>query len=79
MGQSDRRDRERDAQRGTPPSRLAVRKALSAAREHFEGPLAQSFVRRLRALDFADQAMLFGAGLLVSQLPFLILLSALAS
>ncbi len=34
---------------------------------------------RLRALDFANQAMLFGAGLLVSLLPFVILLSAFAS
>jgi hypothetical protein len=34
---------------------------------------------RLKALDFADQAMLFGGGLLVSLLPFVILLSAFAS
>jgi hypothetical protein len=33
----------------------------------------------LTALDFASQAMLFGAGLLVSLLPFVILLSAFAS
>jgi membrane protein len=52
---------------------------LSAARARFEGSLAQSFLQRLKALDFADQAMLFGAGLLVSLLPFVILLSAFAS
>lgn len=34
---------------------------------------------RLKALDFADQAMLFGGGLLASLLPFVILLSAFAS
>jgi membrane protein len=39
----------------------------------------QSFVRQLTELDFASQAMLFGAGLLVSVLPFVILLSAFAS
>ena len=34
---------------------------------------------QLKAIDFTDQVMLFGAGLLVSLLPFLILLSAFAS
>ena len=34
---------------------------------------------RLKALGFADQVILFGAGLLVSLLPFLILLAAFAS
>jgi hypothetical protein len=52
---------------------------LSAARNWFEGSLAQSFVRQLKELDFASQAMLFGAGLLVSVLPLVILLSAFAS
>ncbi len=73
MVQPDRQDRQE-----TPPSRPAGRKALSA-RNWFEGSLAQSFVRQLRELDFAGQAMLFGAGLLVSVLPFVILLSAFAS
>jgi len=79
MVQPDRQDRQPAARRETPPSRPAGRKALSAARNWFEGSLAQSFVRQLRELDFAGQAMLFGAGLLVSVLPFVILLSAFAS
>jgi membrane protein len=54
-------------------------KALASARDRFEGSLAQGFLMRLKALDFASQAMLFGAGLLVSLLPFVILLSAFAS
>jgi membrane protein len=54
-------------------------KVLAAARGRFEGSLAQSFLARLKALDFAGQAMLFGGGLLVSLLPFVILLSAFAS
>jgi membrane protein len=62
-----------------PPSRPKERKALAAARKRYEGSLAQSFVRQLRDLDFSSQIMLFGAGLLVSLLPFLILLSAFAS
>jgi membrane protein len=55
------------------------RKAVAAAHDWYEGSLAQSFVMRLKAIDFSDQVMLFGAGLLVSALPFLILLSAFAS
>jgi hypothetical protein len=79
MVQPDRQDRQPAARRETPPSRPAGRKALSAARNWFEGSLAQSFVRQLKELDFASQAALFGAGLLVSVLPFVILLSAFAS
>jgi len=79
MVQPDRQDRQPAARRETLPSRPAGRKALSAARNWFEGSVAQSFVRQLRELDFAGQAMLFGAGLLVSVLPFVILLSAFAS
>jgi len=79
MVQPDRQDRQPAARRETPPSRPAGRKALSAARHWFEGSVAQSFVRQLRELDFASQATLFGAGLLVSVLPFVILLSAFAS
>jgi len=54
-------------------------KALTWARDRFKGSLAQNFLARLKALDFAGQAMLFGAGLLASLLPFVILLSAFAS
>jgi len=39
----------------------------------------RAFVRRLGAIDFVSEAMLFGAGLLISVVPFLILLSAFAS
>jgi membrane protein len=48
-------------------------------RDRFEGSLAQAFFRQLKAIDFSAQIMLFGAGLLVSLLPFLILLSGFAS
>jgi len=79
MAQPDRQERQPAAQRDTPPSRPAGHTALARARARFEGSLAQSFLRRLQALDFADQAILFGAGLLVSLLPLVILLSAFAS
>jgi membrane protein len=40
---------------------------------------ARAFARRLGAIDFVNEATLFGAGLLVSVVPLLILLSAFAS
>jgi membrane protein len=79
MVQPDRHERPPGVQPEPPRRRPARYKALAAARGRFEGSLAQSFLARLKALDFADQAMLFGGGLLVSLLPFVILLSAFAS
>ena len=52
---------------------------VAIVRDRFEGSLAQAFFRQLKAVDFSAQIMLFGAGLLVSLLPFLILLSGFAS
>src|SRR5262245_42593553 len=78
MVQPDRQDREPGSQPVAQP--LPARfKVLASARNRYAGSLAQGFLSRLRALDFADQAMLFGAGLLISLLPFAILLSAFAS
>ena len=79
MVQPDRQEHQPGVHPEVPLSRLARYKALAWARDRFDGSLAQSFLARLKALDFADQAMLFGAGLLVSLLPFVILLSAFAS
>jgi membrane protein len=79
MVQPDRQQRQPAAPRDTPPRLRARSNVLAWARDRFEGSFAQSFLQRLKALDFADQAMLFGAGLLVSLLPSVILLSAFAS
>ena len=79
MVQPDRQERQPGAHPKTPRSPPARYTALASVRDRYEGSLAQSFLTRLTALDFADQAMLFGAGLLVSLLPFVILLSAFAS
>src|SRR5215469_5989629 len=79
MVQPGRRERQPAAEPGPPPSRAARYKVLAWAHDRFEGSLAQSFLTRLKVLDFANQAVLFGAGLLVSLLPFVILLSAFAS
>ena len=51
----------------------------AAARQRFEGSFAHRLFQRLDALDFTNQAILLGSGLLVSLLPFLILLSAFAN
>jgi len=55
---------------------------LSAAREkvalRYDGSYLQRVWKRLGALDFVNQAVLFGSGVLLSLLPFLILLSAFA-
>ena len=72
-------DRQPAARRETTPPDPPGRKAVAAARDRYQGSLAQGFVTQLGALGFVDQIILFGAGLLVSLLPFLILLSAFAS
>ena len=48
-------------------------------RVRFEGSAALIFLRRLGALDFVNSIVLFGASLLLSVLPFIILLSSLAN
>jgi membrane protein len=79
MVQPGRQDTRPASQQGTTPTLPVGRKALARAKDQYEGSFAQSFVARLTALEFVDQAVLFGAGLLVSLLPFVILLSAFAS
>lgn len=59
--------------------RLRVRALADATRGRFEGSSVQIFLRRLGVLDFVDSIVLFGAALLVSVLPFVILLSSLAN
>ncbi len=45
----------------------------------YQGSFAQDLVRGLRAVDFGDRIIIFGACLLVSVLPLIIVLSAYAS
>jgi membrane protein len=79
MAPPDRYDRQPAAERGPAPSRPGGLRFWAAVRDRFEGSLAQDVLSQLKALDFSSQVMLLGAGLLVSLLPFLILLSAFAS
>lgn len=76
MVRPDRHRRQPAGSRGATP---AWRKLLAAARKRFDGSVAQDIVRELKALEFSSQATLFGAGLLASLLPFLILLSTFAN
>jgi membrane protein len=50
-----------------------------AWRDRYQGSIVQDFVNQLRTIDFGDRIILFGAALLLSVLPLVILLSALAS
>lgn len=56
-----------------------TRRRLDAARAHFEGSWPESFVGRLKSLDAANWSTVFGATLLLSVVPLLILLSSLAN
>ncbi len=60
-------------------ARLRVRALAGAARGRFEGSSAQTFLGQLGALDFTNSIILFGSALLISVLPFVILLSSLAN
>jgi membrane protein len=53
--------------------------ALAAAKDHYAGSFWQHFFHELGVLEFFDQTMLFGANLLISLIPLLILLSAFAN
>jgi membrane protein len=78
MVKPDHQDRRPAAQREMP-DRAGPRRWAAALQARYQGTLAQSFATELKTLDFTQQIMLLGAGLLVSLLPFLILLSAFAS
>ena len=59
--------------------RLRLRAVAGATRGRFAGSSAQMFLKQLGTLDFLDSIMVFGASLLISVLPFVILLSSLAN
>jgi membrane protein len=65
----------------SPRARVSAlqRRIVSAARGRFAGASTRIFLRRVHALDFVNSIVLFGASLLLSVLPFVILLSSLAN
>jgi membrane protein len=78
---------ERPARTGAldPPESIArgptsrTRQKLDAVRVRYEGSSVAALARQLKALDFASWATVFGAELLWSTLPLLILLGSLAN
>jgi membrane protein len=67
-------------QLGTDPSpRSRARQQLAAARRRYEGSWVQDLRARLKTLDLVNWTTVFGAELLWSVLPLLILLSSLAN
>jgi len=59
--------------------RPRARALAGAARGRFDGSPVQVFLRQLGVLDFVNTSIIFGAALLMSVLPFIILLSSLAN
>jgi membrane protein len=62
-----------------PPSRAPRRQAWLAAQSRYRGSYWHHFFHELGELEFFDQTMLFAAGLLISLIPFFIMVSSFAS
>ena len=56
-----------------------TRRSIDAGRSRYTGSVAEDVVRRLVAVDFGNRIVLFGAAILLSVLPVMVLLSALAN
>ncbi|HET6794574.1 MAG TPA: YhjD/YihY/BrkB family envelope integrity protein [Acidimicrobiales bacterium] len=67
------------APEGGGPDAVDWRGVLSAVRRHYRGSAWQEFFHRLNELEFFDWIVIFGGAVLVSVLPFLILVGSLAS
>jgi len=59
--------------------RLPAQALVRTARGRFAGPAPKIFLRRLGAADFVQTVTIFGAVLLMSALPFVIIVSSLAN
>ena len=71
-----------DQEPGASGAAKAVRiagKLTAGWRARYQGSFAQDLVKALGAVDFGDQIIIFGASLLLSVLPLIIVLSAYAS
>jgi membrane protein len=55
-----------------------ARRRVSAVRARYQGSWVKDIVKQLQAVDFLDWTVIFGAELLWSALPFIILLSSVA-
>lgn len=59
-------------------ARARARQGIAVARRRFEGSWLQDVIARLRRVDFGSSIVLFGAALLLSMLPLIILLGSIA-
>src|SRR4051794_19011171 len=75
---TDKLEVERPAQPEATPAPVTKYGPLSAAHARYQRSLWQRFFTQLQEVEFFDQTMLFAAGLLVSLVPFFILVSAFA-
>ena len=58
---------------------VAARPTLTPASKRFEGSFARDLIATLKSMDFGSRILLFGANMLLSVLPMIIVLSAFAS
>jgi membrane protein len=71
-------DRNQGPETSETPPRSGQRRT-ETWRARYDGSFAQDFVRGLGSVDFGDRILVFGASLLLSVLPLIIVLSAYAS
>ena len=67
------------ARRDDRPANGRARRRLDAVHARYEGSWVEAIVAQLKAVDFFSWTTIFGAELLWSALPFIILLSSLAN
>jgi membrane protein len=74
-----RADQPDPVQQPPPVSHARARRKLAAVRAWYDGSWAEDLVRQLKALDIGNWTLVFGAELLWSALPFIILVSSFAN
>src|SRR5437588_2768626 len=67
------------ARQDDDPAKARARRRLDSARARYEGSRVAAIVAQLKAVDFFSWTTIFGAELLWTALPFIILLSSLAN
>ncbi len=79
MSPSGRHDGSPPGRQDDRPAETRLRRRFDAARVRYQGSWVEAIVAQLKALHFFEWTTIFGAELLWSALPFIILLSSLAN
>ena len=79
MSPADPKNQSPPARQDDPAAVGRARRRIDAARDRYAGSRVDAIVGQLKALHFFDWTTIFGAELLWSALPFIILLSSLAN